>query len=106
MAKYLFQVSYTAPGAAGVLRDGGSKRKAAAAALVESVGGTLECMYFTFGATDAIVIVDLPDYASAAAVSLAASASGALRGQVTVLLTPEELDAAARKNVAYTPPGQ
>lgn len=106
MPKYMFQVSYTSAGAAGVLRDGGSKRCAAVEALVESVGGTLEAMYFTFGGSDAVAIAELPDAAAAMGVSLVASASGAARSDVIVLLTPEEVDAAAEKRLVYTPPGQ
>ena len=106
MAKYLLQASYTAEGAKGLMKDGGSKRRAAAKALVESVGGKLESFYFAFGKTDAVVVVDFPDAVSAAAASLAISASGALTARVTVLLTPEEVDQAAKKSPKYTPPGK
>ncbi len=61
MPKYLFEVSYTPAGMAGVLKDGGTKRRAAAEALVEGLGSTLEAMYFAFGQTDAFAIVELPD---------------------------------------------
>ena len=106
MPKYLFEVSYSPAGAAGLMRDGGTKRRAAAAALVESLGGSMETMYFAFGDRDAYAIVDLPDQAAAAAASLAVNASGATVGHLTVLLTPEELDAASQRSVDYTPPGQ
>ena len=106
MAKYLLQGSYTAEGAKGLLKDGGSKRRAAAKALVESVGGKIECLYFAFGKTDVVAIVEMPDSASAAAASLAIGASGALTSKLTVLLTPEELDQAAKKSTKYTPPGK
>ena len=106
MPKYLFEVSYTSAGTAGVLRDGGTKRRAAAEALVTGLGGTLEAMYFAFGETDAFAIVDMPDNVSAATASLAAGSSGAVSGKITVLLTPEEIDAATQRDVTYTPPGQ
>jgi uncharacterized protein with GYD domain len=106
MPKYLLQASYKAEGAKGLLKDGGSKRRAAAKTLVESLGGKIDCFYFAFGETDAVVVVDLPDAVSAAAASLAINASGALTGRVTVLLTPEEIDQAAKKSVKYTPPGK
>jgi uncharacterized protein with GYD domain len=106
MAKYLLQGSYTAEGAKGLLKDGGSKRRAAAKTLVESLGGKIECMYFAFGMTDVVAIVDMPDSASAAAASLTIGASGALAGKMTVLLTPEELDQATKKSAKYTPPGK
>jgi uncharacterized protein with GYD domain len=105
MPKYMFQTRFTPDGVKGVLAKGGSARRAAAEAAVKSVGGTLEAFYFAFGDTDAFVIVDLPDHASAAAVALTVSGSGAIALRTTVLLTPEELDAAAKRKVAYTPPG-
>ena len=46
MPKYLLQASYTSDGVKGLAKDGGSKRRAAAKALVESLGGKLEAMYF------------------------------------------------------------
>ena len=106
MPKYLLQASYSAEGAKGLLKDGGSKRRAAAKTLVESLGGKLDCFYFAFGKTDVFAVVDLPDSASAAAASLTVGASGAVAGRVTVLLTPEEIDQAAKKSTKYTPPGK
>ena len=106
MPKYLLQVSYTSDGAKGLLKDGGSKRRAAAQALVESVGGRLEAFYYAFGDSDVFTVADLPDAASAAAVSLTLAASGALTNKTTVLLTPEDIDAAVKKSPSYTPPGR
>lgn len=106
MPKYLYQVSYAAEGVKGLLKDGGSKRKAAAEALAKSVGGKVEAFYFAFGQTDAYVIVDLPDNASAAAGALVVSATGAISLKTTVLITPEEMDTAAKKSVTYSPPGK
>ena len=106
MPKYLLQASYTAEGAKGLLKDGGSKRRAAAKTLVESLGGKIDCFYFAFGKTDVFAVVDLPDSVSAAAASLTIGASGAVAGRVTVLLTPEEIDQAAKKSTKYTPPGK
>jgi uncharacterized protein with GYD domain len=105
MAKYLIQGSYTAEGARGLLKDGGSKRRTAIHALAESVGGKLESIYFAFGGTDVFAIIDVPDHASAAAASLVVGASGSATTTTTVLLTPEEIDQASRKGVKYVPPG-
>ena len=106
MPKYLLQVSYTADGSKGLLRDGGSKRRTAAKTLVESLGGKLESLYFAFGSTDVFAIADLPDNAAAAAASLTLASSGAATNKVTVLLTPEDLDQAVKKTPSYTPPGR
>jgi uncharacterized protein with GYD domain len=104
--KYLLEASYTGTGAQGLMKDGGSKRRAAAKTLIESLGGKLEALYYAFGETDVIAIADLPDNAAAAAASLTISSSGSLRGKITVLLTPEEVDQAVKKSVSYTPPGR
>ncbi len=106
MPKYLFQGAYTLEGVKGVLKDGGSKRRAAAQQALESVGGKVDAFYFAFGEDDVFTIVDVPDNVSVAAVSLAISATGGFRGKTTVLLTPEEMDQATRKTVKYRPPGQ
>jgi uncharacterized protein with GYD domain len=106
MAKYLFQVSYTTQGAKGLIDGGGSRRRSAAEHAAQSVGGKVESFYFAFGDTDAFVIADLPDHASASAVSLAVGASGGGHCKTIVLMTPEEVDQATRKSVTYTPPGR
>ena len=106
MAKYLFEVSYTAQGAKGLLEGGGSKRRAAADQAAKSVGGKIESFYFAFGETDAFVIADMPDQASASAVSLAVAASGGAHCKTIVLMTPEEVDLASKKPLTYTGPGR
>ena len=70
MPKYLIQASYTAEGVQGLLKDGGSKRRAAAEQAIKGLGGRLEAFYFAFGDTDVFAIADAPDNMSAAAVSL------------------------------------
>ena len=105
MPKYLFQGSYTLEGVRGLVKDGGTKRRAAAQQAIQSVGGKLEAFYFAFGKDDVVGIADLPDNVSIAAASLVISASGAFNIKTTVLLTPEEIDQAAKKTVKYSPPG-
>lgn len=105
MPTYLWQASYRPEGVAGLLKDGGSKRRAAVQQMAEKVGGKVIAMYYAFGEADVYGIVEFPDHASAAAVSLAVNASGAVQLRTTVLITPEEVDAAAKKSVGYRPPG-
>ena len=105
MPKYFFQASYTAEGAKGLLKEGGSKRRAMVEGLIKGLGGKLESFYYAFGETDVLGVVDLPDHVSIAALSLAVNASGAVNLKITVLLTPEEIDQAAKKTVPYRPPG-
>jgi uncharacterized protein with GYD domain len=105
MPKYLWQASYTSDGVKGVLQDGGTGRRAAIQKLAEGLGGRLEAFYFAFGSDDVIVIADLPDQKSAAALGLAVNADGRTRLKTVVLLTPEEIDQAAKMSVDYRPPG-
>ncbi len=106
MPKYLVIASYTAEGARGVLKDGGSKRRQAAEAALKSVGGKVDAFYFAFGEHDVYAIIDAPDNVSVAAASLTIGASGAVQTKTVVLLTPEELDQAAKKAGSYQPPGR
>lgn len=106
MPKYLLTVSYTAEGAKGLLKDGGTKRRQAAEAALKSVGARVESFYFAFGDEDVYVIVDAPDNATVAAASITIGASGAVRTKTVALLTAEEIDQATKKNAAYTPPGR
>ena len=105
MPKYLLKASYNAEGVRGVMKEGGSKREAAARALVESLGGKVESFYFAYGDADAVVICDFPDQASALAGSMAVNASGSVTASITVLLTAADVDAAAKKSGKYRAPG-
>jgi uncharacterized protein with GYD domain len=105
MPKFLIEAMYSPEGVKGIQKDGGSSRRDAVAQVAESVGGKLESFHFGFGERDAYVIVDLPDNQSAAAVALTVNASGRAAAKTTVLLTPEEVDAAAKASVDYRPPG-
>jgi len=105
MPKYLFEADYSVEGTKGLLKEGGTKRRESVEKSIASLGGKVEAFYFTFGLRDAILIVDLPDNVSAAAISLAVSASGAVVLKTTPLLTTADLDQAAKKKVGYRPPG-
>ena len=106
MPKYLFEAQYTADGAKAVASKGGSARRAAVEKAVKGLGGKLECFYFAFGGVDAYVICDLPDNKSAAAMALAVGQSGLAATSTVVLMTPAEVDAAAKISVKYKPPGK
>jgi uncharacterized protein with GYD domain len=106
MARYLIQASYSAAGVKGLLKEGGSNRRAAVAKAVEGMGGKLEAFYYAFGSVDVFSIINMPDAVSAAATSMAINASGLVATTVTPLLTPEEIDKAAKKSVKYRAPGK
>ena len=105
MAKYLLSGNYVGDGVKGLMAEGGSKRREAAAAAIKSVGGSLDSFYYAFGKTDVFGICDFPDVASAAAISLLINSTGAVAISLTPLMTPEDLDAAAAKSPSYRPPG-
>ncbi len=105
MPKYLIQANYQGDAMKGLLKEGGSGRRRAVDELMASVGGKVESFYYAFGDTDAYVVVDVPDNVTAAAVALTVGASGAIKLKTTVLITPEEVDQAAKKSPSYRPPG-
>ena len=105
MPKFLVEATYTAEGHRGLAKDKASGRKTALAQAAKKAGGKLDALYFCLGENDVILIVDLPDYVSAAALSAAASASGMVRTKTTLLLTVEEADEALSKPMAYRAPG-
>lgn len=108
MAKFAVFFSYT-PAAWKAMLEQPSDRAAAARQITEAVGGKLESFYWMFGDHDGFAIAEVDDSLSAAAVSVAVSASGAL----TNVSTHELLDADARTELvararnalgAYAPP--
>jgi uncharacterized protein with GYD domain len=106
MAKFLLKVCYSAEGVKGVMKEGASTRVAFIDQLVQGIGGKVESFYFAFGGVDVYVIVDLPDNATAIALATTVGSSSAISSYDTVvLLTPAEVDAAAKITVAYRPPG-
>jgi uncharacterized protein with GYD domain len=106
MPKYLVQGSYVGEGLKGLLKEGGSGRRAAVETVIRRMGGTLESFYYAFGEDDVLGVAEFPDNASAAAFSLAVNASGTVKVRITVLMTPEEVDEATRKTVDFRPPGR
>ena len=105
MPKFLIKVSYSAEGSRGLIKEGGSGRRAAVQKVVENLGGKIEAFYFAYGEYDAYVITDFPDEGAGLALSLAVNSSGVVRISSVPLITPEEVDAACKKSVLYRPPG-
>jgi uncharacterized protein with GYD domain len=103
----MIEVGYTAAGWAALVKSPQNRIEAVRPA-VEKAGGKIEAGYYTFGEYDIVVIVELPDNASAAGLAIAFAAGGALRGvKTTPLLTPDEAVAAMKKagGTGYTPAG-
>ena len=105
MPKYLIRAKYTASGAAGLLKEGGSGRVKAITSLIEGGGGKVESIYWVMGDDDIVIIADAPDTVSVAALSLSVGASGAASCSTSELLTAEQLDDVAKRQVNYRAPG-
>jgi uncharacterized protein with GYD domain len=108
MAKYLIEAAYSHEGLKGLVKDGGTARRAAVDAAAKAMGGHVDALYWGFGTDDVYAIVEAPDNVSAAALALAIGATGALAHyKTTVLLTADEVDQATKKSagVGYRAPG-
>ena len=68
-------------------------------------GRKLEAFYYAFGESDVVTVIDLPDNATAAGIALLIAAIGKVNIKTTVLLSPEEVDAAVKVGGDYRPPG-
>ena len=105
MPSFLSKPRTTPTARRGCRAQAGAAAPEAVADMAKAAGGSLESFHFGFGDADAYVIVDLPGNEAAAAVALAVNAAGLASTKTTVLLTPEEVDAAAKQSVDYRPPG-
>ena len=106
MALYAQQIAYTPTAWAALLKTPENRLKAVQH-VVEQLGGSIVNGWFTFGDYDALVIYDMPDNISAAALDMAVAAGGAMKAvKTTPLLTFEDGIEAMRKarKAAYTPP--
>jgi uncharacterized protein with GYD domain len=97
MPHYLHQVAYSREGWEALLAHPQNRIEAVRPA-VEKLVGKIETAWFAFGEYDVILVTDLPDNVSAAAVSMAFSGGGACKAvQTTPLMTPEEAVQAFKK---------
>ncbi|MBL8137581.1 MAG: GYD domain-containing protein [Acidobacteria bacterium] len=105
MPKFLAKARYNADGARALMKEGGSSRVAAVTKAAKAIGGRIESFYFAYGGADAFVIVDAPNEAAALALSLAVNASGSVTLEMVPLITPKQMDDAAKVTVKYRAPG-
>ena len=105
MGKYMFHATYTQSGLTGLLKEGGTRRREALTQTIEGMGGSVEVLYYAFGEPDLYIIADLPDDATATAVSLTIGAAGALNIGVTVLVTPGNRGRSGRQKRALPAAG-
>jgi uncharacterized protein with GYD domain len=105
MPNYLIEASYSTEGVAGVADKGGTARREAVGQLIDGIGGKIECFYFAFGDPDVYVVAELPSDEAAAGLALSINRSGSTKIRTVVLLTPEQIDAAANIAPDYSRPG-
>ena len=101
MPPYLVQVSYTPEAWAAQLANP-QDRRAIVRPLFDRLGGRIETAYYAFGPYDIVLIADLPDNRSAAALALTLTASGAVKALQTTPLLPIEEGVAAMRQAAAT----
>jgi uncharacterized protein with GYD domain len=97
MPHYLQQVAYSQQGWEALVANPQNRIEAVRPA-IEKLGGKIEAAWFSFGDYDVVVITDLPDNVSAAAIAMAFAAGGACKSVQTIpLISPEEATQALRK---------
>jgi uncharacterized protein with GYD domain len=106
MAKYMITGSYTVDGIKGVLKEGGTGRRKAVESAINAMGGHLDSFYYMFGGNDVFGIAEIPDNVTALALAMGIGSTGTINVSTTVLLTPEEVDQATKKVVAFRGAGQ
>jgi uncharacterized protein with GYD domain len=107
MAKYVTFFGFTTESARRFVEQP-SDRAAVVRGVVESAGGSMESYYWMLGQYDGLVIFELPDSKTAAALSLAVSGSGAFSTFEThELIEASDLAQIAEqaKQISFRPPG-
>ena len=108
MALYLFRFGYTPEAWAAQMENPKDRRDMLSSRIFGTFGGQLHGFWYSFGDQDGFALVELPDNVSAAAASIAVSATGSLRTlETTVLISVDEMVEALAKasDFAYTKPG-
>ncbi len=106
MPLFMIQASYSTSATASMVKTP-QDRAAAVGPMIEKAGGKLEGLWLAFGEYDIVVIAEMPDNISAAAMAMAIGSSGAMSAyRTTPLLTPAESVKAMKKagGVGYQPP--
>jgi uncharacterized protein with GYD domain len=97
MPHYLQQVAYSQEGWEALVANP-QNRIEAVRPVIEKLGGKIEAAWFSFGDHDIVVITDMPDNVTAAAIAMAFAAGGAIKSvQTTPLISPEEAMQALKK---------
>lgn len=107
MPLYMLQVGYTPEAWAALTSNPQDRLQAVVRPLMDQLGGRAVDAWLSFGEYDAIVVYEVPDSVSAAALAMRLSSGGALKSLKTIpLLTIDEGVEAMRKagSLDYAPP--
>jgi uncharacterized protein with GYD domain len=98
MPLYMYQAAYTPESWAAQLKNPQNRAETVGRALCQAAGGKCLGAWYCFGEYDLIIIAEMPNAESMAAVALAVAAGGAVKSATTsVLMTGAEGVAAMQK---------
>jgi uncharacterized protein with GYD domain len=98
MPLYMYQAAYTAESLAAQLKNPQNRADAVGRAACKAVGGKLVGSWYCFGDYDLVLVADVPDNESMAAIALAIAAGGAVKSaKTTVLMSGTEAVAGMKK---------
>ena len=99
MALYMYEAAYTAESWAAQMKNPQNRVEAVGRQACEAVGGKLIGGWYCFGDYDLVIIADVPNNESMAAIALAIAAGGAIKAShTTTLMTGAELVSALKKS--------
>ena len=103
----MYSGSYTKKGVKGLLEEGGTARRDETIRMVASLGGEVEAYYWCYGKDDFVAIMDFPDHTTVTGMALNIAASGTFTGNLTPLISVEEMDEMVKVKLSdYRLPGQ
>jgi uncharacterized protein with GYD domain len=98
MPLYLYQAAYTDESWAAQMKNPQNRVEAIGQSVCEAAGGSFVGGWLSFGEYDLVIIADVPDNESMAAIAIAVGAGGALKSsKTTVLMTGTQGVAALEK---------
>lgn len=101
MPLYMYQAAYTPESWAAQMKNPQNRVESVGRQTTEAVGGTLIGGWYCLGEYDVMLIADVPDIESMAAIAVAIAAGGAIKSsQTTALMTGAELVTALQKSAS------
>ena len=98
MPLYMYQAAYTPDSWAAQVKNPQNRVETVGAQVCQAVGGKLIGGWLCFGDYDLVIIADVPDNESMAAVALGVAAGGAVKAsKTTVLMTGTQGEGALKK---------